>query len=352
MAARILSLGLAWGTLVFVLASGLGSGGGSVQLPPRFVARAMVCGSSAAVIVGGEHGDFLPGDSRLFNREAIAFLVSTGDRSPRRVALGSGVLVDASSPDGQTIYAVRRYWFPDKPEQGHLIRSTDFGRTWNPVETPSTNIIGVAFESSRSGYAWSSDEILRTIDGGASWSSVRPPWLISPGRPKPVVDRSGCLWATSGHGPAWDRAHNAIARVSPDLRITNELVAEDFRVWELDVSEAGEAWMLTGETQEASLQLLRLAPGKGRAGLELVAELPSGLPKYLRVFGNEIVIALSEIGVSTPERFLLLSRDSGKSWTRSLPLDSSVGTFCALSGDQLWMVASSGGVYPPSAKDE
>jgi hypothetical protein len=156
----------------------------------------------------------------------------------------------------------------------------------------------------------------------------------------------GSLWVAGGHGSAWDPRDNAIARVSPDLQVHSELSNFGFRVWEIDVAKDGSVWLLVEDLDPKRLRLVRLAAGQNDAPTS-VAEFPAGVPRYLRVFGSEIVVLLSETGVDTPTRSLMISRDLGASWTKLRLPEDGVRVACALNADKIWLVGSSGAVYPP-----
>jgi len=58
--------------------------------------------------------------------------------------------------------------------RGHILRSSDRGRTWQQQRTPvSTDLLAVHFASSRHGWAVGHDGvILRSTDGGVTWTRV------------------------------------------------------------------------------------------------------------------------------------------------------------------------------------
>ncbi len=324
---------------------GCGSGRSVGELPPRFLPTAMLCHQQSALIFGGERGEYLPGDPKLFDREAVAFKISSAGGEMKRLAIGSGLALDASQPDHSVIYVVRTEWAPDAPERGYLVRSRDGGESWEALDSAPHDIIGVEFESEQVGYVWSSHVVYRTEDGGLSWSRVDGPGLLPRGAPRPVVDSTGALWVAAGHGPGWDARNNSIARVLPDLGVQTELLNSSFRVWDIDVSEDGVAWLLVEEDDTKHLRLMRLAPDQGDPSL--VAELPDGLPRYFSVLGSEIVVLLSETGNENPRRFLMVSEDLGASWKTVRPSENRVRTACALGVDKIWLVGSSGAVYAP-----
>jgi hypothetical protein len=314
------------------------------ELPPRFLPSAMVCTGDSALILGGERGEYLPGERALFEEEAVAFNVHRDNPDPQRIPVGTGFVLDASQPEAGVIYAVRIEWSPDRAEQSQLVRSRDQGQSWEDVDAAPSDIIGVEFVSRDAGWVWSSRRAYHTRDAGASWSGVDAPGLLPRGSPRPVVDRTGALWIAVGHGTAWKPEENAIARILPNLQVEPLLQSTEFRVWEMDVSDAGDIWFLAEEAGRVSLR--RLRPEQDGSDCALVAELPGGLPDYLRIVGSEIVAVLSKTGADD-ERFLMISKDLGATWKQVRPPEPRVRRYCALTADKIWMVGSSGAVYPP-----
>lgn len=327
--------------------TGSGSEKTSGELPPRFLSTAMLCEAQTAIIFGGERGDHLPGDPKLFDQEAVGFRVHADGSAMQRLAIGPGLALDASQPTPSVLYVVQTEWTPDAPERGHLRRSRDGGASWTDVDAAPNDIIGVAFASEQAGYIWSSRSVYHTKDEGASWARVDAPGLLPRASPRPVVGVDGALWVAAGHGPGWDPRNNAIARVLPDLRVQTELSNAGFPVLEIDVSKDGTLWLLVEDVDSKRLRLIRLAPGQSSAPSS-VAEFPAGVPRYLRVLGSEIVILLSQSGSDDPRRLLMVSRNLGVSWTEVHLPEKRIDAACALDADKIWLVGSSGAVYPPS----
>jgi hypothetical protein len=341
---RLIMLGVTMG----ILGTWWGSARSIAELPIRVSPNAIIGSSDRVFILGDQFGEYIPGTPPAAGGEAVAFEIQKADGSLQRTALGPGFVIDASDADG-VIYAVRIVWSPDRPEVGHVHRSEDGGKTWSEISGAPTDIIGVEFASKNSGWVWSSRALYHTDDAGASWSRIEAPGLLPRGRDyaHPAIDHEGTLWMATDHGPGWKRQGNAIARALPGPRVETLLRDADFRVTQLDVSSEGDLWLVVDDGNDEHVRLMRLPSGEDASALSKVADLPAGLPIYLRVLGREIVVALSETEGDDPKVFLMVSRDGGASWKRQRPPESRVRAFDALSADKIWMVGSSGAVYAP-----
>jgi hypothetical protein len=310
------------------------------------VIDSIVCDADRALLLGAQRGDFLPEDPKLFAQEAVAFSVRAMDVSPRRSSIGPGFVASSSRTREGVIYVVRVEWFPDKPERGHLMRTTDFGESWEEIGSAPEDIIGAAFESVQSGYSWSSRLIYHTVDGGRTWSSVDAPGLLVRGRPRPAISPTGDLWLAIGHGPGWSAEHNLVARVTPDLHVEPVLSSLALRIGELTLAD-GTPWVLAEVPDGGHAQVLRLSAQNGSHQLTTAGEFPPSLPEYLGVRGSDVVAALTDMSDEAPRDFLMVSEDAGASWRRASLPESRVGAYCAVGADEIWMVGSSGRIYAP-----
>lgn len=316
------------------------------SLPPRVVIDSIVCDADRALLLGAQQGDFLPGDRRLFAQEAVAFRVRADDVSPHRSPIGPGFVTNSSRTREGVIYVVRVEWLPDKPERGHLMRTTDFGEGWEEIGSAPEDIIGAAFESVQSGFAWSNRLIYHTEDSGKTWSSVDAPMPLTRGRPRPALSPSGDLWLAIGHGPGWSAEHNLVARVTPDLHVERVLSSLALRIGELALAD-GTPWVLAEVPDGGDTHVLRLSAQNGSHQLTTVGEFPPSLPEYLGVRGSDAVAALTDMSDEVPRDFLMVSEDAGGSWRRAPLPESRVSAYCAVSADVIWMVGSSGRIYAP-----
>jgi len=132
------------------------------------------------------------------------------------------LLLDAAFADG-LIVAVG--------ERGHIVRSTDGGKSWVQVPVPTRSMLtGVHLHDAKLGWAVGHDAvILRTEDGGLSWSRVH--W--APEDERPLLDvwfrdarrgyavgAYGLLLTTADGGTTWTEG-----RVSSDDFHLNDLAA-------------------------------------------------------------------------------------------------------------------------------
>jgi len=84
---------------------------------------------------------------------------------------------------------------------GAILRTTDGGRTWEPVRSPaaSWSLSAVYFRDRREGWAVGfGGQILHSADGGLSWEAQASPvrdWLTSI-----LFDQSGRGWITTSDG--------------------------------------------------------------------------------------------------------------------------------------------------------
>lgn len=102
-------------------------------------------------------------------------------------------------------------------ERGHVLFSTDEGRSWTQVQVPaSANLNAVYFVDETHGWAVGHDEvILRTTDGGDSWELTRfepdtkqpllDVWFADPDRGL-AVGAYGAVYASDDGGVTWSPA--------------------------------------------------------------------------------------------------------------------------------------------------
>jgi hypothetical protein len=325
------------------------AGAPTTVLPAHVSVAATTCTEDAAILAGWRVAD-QASPQGVTDEEAVAFRVSA-DGSVHQSELGGGMLTSISSPDNRTAYAVRRHWFPDRPEEGVLFRSDDYGLTWQLVPTAPPGLIGVAFGSPAVGFVWSRSHIYHTSDEGRTWSGVESPGPLPWGEPVPRLDGSGALWIAAGHNSEFNRQHNAIARVAPDLGRDSALVGSDFSVWAMDVGDDGALWLLTRvEPGPGSVNVLRLAPGRPPGDLKKVAEFPNGLPQRLRVFGQDIIAVIAKPFAVPNYAYEMVSRDAGATWRKVTPRATDFDEVCFVSAQSSWIVRPAGAIYSPRGR--
>lgn len=151
---------------------------------------------------------------------------------PSRLAARS-LLLDAADRGGLAVAV---------GERGHVVLSSDGGKTWTQVETPTRALLtGVWLHDARLGWAVGHDEtILRTRDGGKTWQRIRH----APEEEKPLLDvwfrdektgfaigAYGLLLATVDGGDTWE-SRTVVEGIDTHLNV---------------IAEAGGALYLAGE---------------------------------------------------------------------------------------------------------
>ncbi|HYN42229.1 MAG TPA: YCF48-related protein [Thermoanaerobaculia bacterium] len=186
--------------------------------------------------------------------------------SPARLATRS-LLLDAADRDGLAVAV---------GERGHVLLSSDGGKSWAQVEAPTRALLtGVWLHDARLGWAVGHDEtILRTRDGGKTWQRVRH----APEEEKPLLDvwfrdesrgfavgAYGLLLSTTDGGDTWesrtvaegnDTHLNAIAEAGGSLYLAGEAGS----LYRSD--DGGESWQaLESPYQGSFFGLLPLSDG-------------------------------------------------------------------------------------------
>lgn len=317
------------------------------ELPPRFLSSGMLCSSNSAFIFGGEGGVFERNNPMLFKSEAKVFKVS-GDGFDE-VLIGPGRALDASEPELGTIYVVRTIEESPGSELAYLDRSNDGGSTWETIESAPANLVGVLFDSRDEGFAWSRSIIYHTMDGGGSWSQVIVPSEMPRGSAsaeKPVLASDGALWVAAGHGLSWNPDRNFLARVGPDMSLDIRLRNVETQILEIDVSDDGVVWLLANSgSGRGALDLLTLEDAQET--LTKAGEVAGAQAEYLVVRESEIFALVATAG-SSPKWTLSVSRDRGSSWEVVGTPERLINEACSGHQGGIWIVGSSGAVYPPS----
>jgi hypothetical protein len=289
------------------------------------------------LLLGTRRGEFLPGDAELFDLEAMTFRLSRDASETEDTALGHGFLVTASNPASEIVYTVRLERSATGAGNGQLLRSADFGRTWQSVAGAPRGIIGAAFSSERSGYVWSSQRIFHTDDAGQTWSGVATPWRVARSRPRPIVDRAGSLWiardgASVSDGPAVVRISAGLA--AEPIRLTPLVQIKD---WAFDPE--GRLWLLA--QSDRALGIRATQSEKGVLTLTEDFPLPSGESDFLWAGRSRVVAAITRPGFDGDVLKVLKRR--GLWSTVELP-EPRIRMYCA-DDQRIWLVGASGRVY-------
>ncbi len=143
------------------------------HLPRRRFAGAAFCAAPALFVLA-----LLvpPGGARLCAQEPAAAVAGPAAAIPARLAPRS-LLLDAAERGPLWVVV---------GERGHILTSKDRGATWNQSPVPTRIMLtAVWMHDERLGWAVGHDEtILRTQDGGATWTSV----YSAPDAERPLLD--------------------------------------------------------------------------------------------------------------------------------------------------------------------
>lgn len=215
---------------------------------------------------------FLPGCrvSLLLFVTLLTLCVSTGSAAEAELArLADRALLLDGQAVGERLVAVG--------ERGHILLSTDSGRSWqqSPVPTRVT-LTSVFFSNDRNGWAAGHDAtILRTRDGGLTWQVVH----ADPELDAPVLDlwfrdadhglavgAYGLLLETTDGGNSWqqrpltiDNPSDAVDSTGSDLHLNNLRATPDGQLFlagergNLLRSDNGQRWSTVAFPYEGSL---------------------------------------------------------------------------------------------------
>ncbi|MEZ4775173.1 MAG: YCF48-related protein [Bacteroidia bacterium] len=99
-------------------------------------------------------------------------------------------------------------------DQGIIHRSEDFGNTWTVVDTPGYELRDVVFTDTKTGYACGYGTIIKTSDGGKSWTltPAKNEFFSSLSFPTAqngiAVGRTGTIVKTTDGGDTWEVIRN------------------------------------------------------------------------------------------------------------------------------------------------
>lgn len=177
---RLAAIGAA--SWVVATALACGSGGGSVTVGETGeldrVAAVHVADDGSVLVFGGYQGAPHGGASLLFTARARIARVARGGVSTR-VYDGEGEIIDVSWPNGRTALAlVRRVrpGVPDVTREYSLLKSTDAGASWRPLEIPAQDSLRwIELTDEHHGWLVGYFGAFETTDGGASWTPLEAP---------------------------------------------------------------------------------------------------------------------------------------------------------------------------------
>lgn len=322
---------------------GLAGGGRSSDSDGDLLVNDATCTDRALIMVGGERGEYLPGDARLYREEAVAVRVGADTSRRVRALLGEGFATSVSGSLNGWLLAVRRSSAPPNGEVGHLLISRDGGRTFDDSAKGPPDIVGVAVESRDHAFAWSSETIYRTTDGGKSWKSVRLKGYIPRGRQRPVSDGKRGLVVLLQPEPTVNPRFFRLVRVADDLTVKEVKLPTEVTPEAVDAVAPNRIY-LVGAAGDRNHLFVSKENG-GVLQWEQVSEVASGLPIYFRAGERSLIISTSEINGEVLNHSLHGSFDGGKSWSKLPPPASRPRAYCYDPvAEHLWMVNGAGDV--------
>jgi photosystem II stability/assembly factor-like uncharacterized protein len=221
-------------------------------------------------------------------------------------------------------------------------RTVDGGRHWN-IATSKAAVLGMAFTDERNGIAQAfdvGDPIVRTSDGGRTWSKIDPPHLrkvenvvLLSGQTAWVTDHEGedlMIFRTTDGGRSFGESRAPLPSDWPTVR-------------EIAFVDPNHGWIALGHKQDDEVRLLQTADG-GRTWVSMSApsvRSANSVPQsdVLGFVSPQTGFVFSTESEGPPwwdpkDRKVLFTSDGGTRW-RQYPLPYSVRRCQAFMGDLL-----------------
>ncbi|HEX9048918.1 MAG TPA: hypothetical protein VF841_00120 [Anaeromyxobacter sp.] len=214
--------------------------------------------------------------------------------------------------------------------------SMDRGRSWLEKAAPA-DIIGIAFETRDEGYAWSTTQVYRTVDGGNTWTSrsllpFRRERGGSSGTAR--LGARGELWmpldrplSDPGALPA-----STLVVVNPDLSVVNVATWPEDRILAIALDDAAALAALSPRAGGFRVERVALESGASGRSTVVLAQRDAAM-KGLQSRGS---LFLLHEGFWEPQASMLsnlpatieVSPDAGKTWRSRDVTDAAVSSAC------------------------
>ncbi|MEY3385748.1 MAG: hypothetical protein RIR53_559 [Bacteroidota bacterium] len=226
-------------------------------------------------------------------------------------------------------YYLDVFFLPDNPSlgwvcsmQGHVIRTVDAGRTWRGTMIPGANLEYIQFLNQRIGYASGPSGVYRSVDGGATWSDITPPFVVPEkgwgsfwiSEREGIYFVGGCatglqfFYRTTDSGQSW----SVSSTNEPNSGLSDGIISENGTGYAVS---SGVLW----GTNDFGVNWFRINSTGSKRWTEEIA-----------VFGNSILLPTSGTDCNGQTRgvgSLRFSTDGGRTWREFQTRANMFGTF-------------------------
>lgn len=251
-----------------------------------------------------------------------------------------------------------------------ILRTEDGGATWSPVEVEANGrLYAIDFVTGTLGYTVGYDVMLRTRDGGASWNRVTLPesgWLASVSFATEQLGfavggpaQEPVAWVTTDGGESWSSALGRLpAGMRSSLRHVSFISEErgfilGYDGLLLETTDCGETWRAKDSGSSAWLRSISFSGDSG-----YIASSTGLLTSHDRGASwhpvttlepcklNDVLFIARGLGwVTTFEGELLETVDSGQRWKTALHHEGTLTWFSLREGCRVFVAADRGRIY-------
>lgn len=266
----------------------------------------------------------------LSKQEAIILYKQNAKSDWRKVYSGIGDILQLYyNAKEEYLYALGRKYFPDGQWKAFLLLSKDFGNSWKELSKPPEKTEGISFAGNRVAYAWSVDQVYRSVNGAQTWESCKN-IEFKLQRKTPIL--------TGGNDSIfWYASQSSLFVILPDGQVQKEALPSGFKPKVLTTDSHHDLWLLgKSEIDQKLLLLKRTDAGK----FDSVSSIPYFLPGQLYVGITISIITGTDLkNLPPPEGVMLRSRDGGKRWKPVPKLPD--GTKVFFEGDKaIWQLGT------------